>query len=204
MSTNGEAVVETKAKKAPAEIETVKLVAPGDREDGTLEDFVGRRKLNKSHYVDEAGDVWLRLAFRNGELRRLKLRPDLILKYAGHGGEQKFGDETAGLDDVDDMVEAIDQLHQRVNVQGEWTVKREGSGMSGTSTLIKALVEYKGKTVEEVRTFLSSLTQAQKLALRVNPKLEPIIKRIEAEKVSKGAKIDTDALLDQMEAAPTA
>ncbi|MGH9438463.1 MAG: hypothetical protein ACRD22_11355, partial [Terriglobia bacterium] len=79
---------------------------------------------------------------------------------------------------------------------------REAGGMAGTSVLLKAMVEFAQgrKTIEQVKEYLSTKTQAEKLALRNSPKLKPIVERLEAEKVAKGAKIDTDALLAGFEA----
>lgn len=164
--------------------------------DGREVEFVGKRKLLKETILN--GDsVAVRLDFRNGETRLFAIPPELILKAAGHGIEQKLGDETAGTEDVDDMVLDVDALIERLN-KGDWTTKREGGGMAGTSVLLRALVEYSGKAVEEVKKFLTGKTQAEKIALRNSPKVKPIVDRIEAEKASKAAKVDTDALLQQI------
>lgn len=175
--------------KAQTEIVSVNM------QDGRTVDFAGKRKLLKESFVDADGQVSVRLDFRNGETRTLNLREDMIAKYAAHGAEQKLGDEIAGLDDVDDCVIAVDELIERLD-QGEWGVKREGNGMAGTSVLARALAELKGVSIEKVKAFLKTKSQVEKVALRGNPALKPIIDRIEAEKASKGPKIDTDALLN--------
>jgi hypothetical protein len=174
---------------ADTEIETVEMT------DGRKVDFVGKRKLLKTSTIDRENEiVTVRFDFRNGETRLITLPEELILDFAAHGAEQKYGDETAGVQDIDDMVLAIDELDTNIQA-GKWSTRREGSGMAGTSILLRALVELTGKSVEEVKATLSGLSQADKLALRGASKLKPIIERLEAEKASKGAKVDTDALL---------
>lgn len=185
------------AAKEAATIETVKMT------DERLVDFVGKRKLLKESFVKTGDDgkaqVSIRLDFRNGETRTFTIPDTLLLKFAAHGAEQKLGDETAGLEDVEDAVLAIDALVERLNA-GEWGVKREANGMAGTSVLARALVEHTGKTLEQIRTFLSTKSQAEKVALRNNPKVKPIVERIESEKAAKKSNVDTDALLGELSA----
>lgn len=188
MST-AEAEVKASTKKAAPEVETVTM------QDGRKVDFVGKRKLVKeSLFSDDGGHPSIRLDFRNGETRTFQITAELLHKFAAHGAEQKLGDETAGLEDVDDMTLAVDELIDRLN-KGEWSQRREGSGVGGTSVLLRALVEHSGKDVAAVKEFLKGKTQAEKLALRNSSKLKPIVDRLEAEKASKAAKVDTDALL---------
>lgn len=166
--------------------------------DGTVVEFAGKRKMLKSTIIGADGSVAVRLDFRNGQFRLFTIPATLLLKFAGHGAEQKLGDEIAGVDDVEDCVLAIDELVDRLN-DGEWGVKREANALSGTSILLRALAEvYTNKTPEELKTWLKSKTQGDKNALRANPKIKPIIERLEAEKASKGTKVDTDALLGEL------
>lgn len=169
--------------------------------DGRTVEFPGKRKMQKTSYQSENGDLTVRLDFINGETRIVKLNPALINKYALHGAEQKLGDEIAGESDIDDAILAIDQLVERLD-KGEWTQARESGGMSGTSVLVKALVEYNGKPVEVVKAFLKDKTQAQKMALRGAMKpnaqgitLKSIVDRLESEKLAKSASVNTDELL---------
>lgn len=181
--------------KQETAVETVTM------QDGRVVDFAGKRKLLKESMVTPTGEVQVRLDFRNGETRLFTVPPALRDKFAAHGAEQKLGDEIAGTDEVDDCVLAIDNLIDRL-YNGEWTVKRESSGMSGTSVLLRALVEHTGKTAEAIKAFLMGKSQAEKVALRNNPKIKPIVDRIEAEKAAKASKssVDTDALLGELEA----
>lgn len=185
------------AKQEP-QVETVTM------DDGRIVDFPGKRQLLKSSTVDEAaGTVSVRLDFRNGETRLFTIPGALLLQFAAHGAEQKLGDEIAGLKDpatgqeasIEDKVLTIDDLMDRLS-KGEWNVRREGSGMAGASVLIRALVELRGKSVEEVKAFLSGKTHAEKLALREVPQVKAIIQRLEAEKASKRPRVDGEALLE--------
>ena len=178
--------------KTETQVETVTMT------DGRVVDFAGKRKLLKESSVNADGKVQVRLDFRNGETRLFTLPDNLLNKFAAHGAEQKLGDEIAGLNDVEDCVLAVDELIDRL-YNGEWSVKREANGMAGTSVLVRALVEHTGKTVEQIKQFLSGKSQAEKVALRNNPKIKPIVERIEAEKASKKANVDTDAMLGELE-----
>lgn len=179
------------AEAKTPQIETVTMT------DGRIVDFAGKRKLLKESSVTAEGKVQVRLDFRNGETRLFTIPDSLASKFAAHGAEQKLGDEIAGLEDVGDCVLAVDELIDRL-YNGEWGVKREANGMAGTSTLLKALVEHTGKTVEQIKTFLAGKTQAEKVALRNNPKIKPIVQRIEDEKAAKKTNVDTDALLGEL------
>ena len=177
------------------EVETITM------DDGRIVEFPGKRKLLKESIIDDnAGTVQIRLDFRNGETRLFTIPDVLMLKFAAHGAEQKLGDEIAGIkgDDLGDAVLAVDNLMDRLSA-GEWSVKRESNGMAGTSVLIRALVEHTGKDVEAIKEFLKPKSQAEKIALRNNPKIKPIVERLEGEKASK-SNVDTEALLDELEA----
>lgn len=183
----------------PKSIEKVKLT------DGREVEFVGKRKMLKESIFAENETPVIRLDFKNGETRSFKLPPELLYRFAAHGAEQKLGDETAGETDVDDMVLAVDELIDRLSKRaedgsfaGEWNTKREGGGMSGTSVLLKALMELSNKPVEVVKEFLKGKSQAEKIAMRNSAKVKPIIDRLEAEKLAKAEKVDTDALLGQL------
>lgn len=190
VDTTTDTTTATKAPKKETQYETVKM------DDGRVVDFAGKRKLIKESLVSDSGAIQVRLDFRNGETRLFTIPTALQAKFAAHGAEQKLGDEIAGLDDTEDCVLAIDKLMERLEA-GEWGVKREAGGMAGTSVLLRALIEvYAGKkTAEELKAFLSDKSMAEKLALRNNPKIKPVVDRIEAEKAAKNSKVDSSALL---------
>jgi hypothetical protein len=53
---------------------------------------------------------------------------------------------------------------------------------------------------EAIKEFLATKSQAEKIALRNNPKIKVVVDRLEAEKLAKkGGGIDSDALLDDLD-----
>lgn len=185
-------------KKEPTPIQTVTM------DDGRVVEFAGKRRMLKNTVI-ENNEVAVRLDFVNGETRLFKITPELLNRFAGHGAEQKLGDEIAGVEDTEDAIEAIDELIVRLQ-KGEWNVTRaKGQGIAGASILLRALVELTGKPVAQIRESLASKTQEEKLALRRNSKLQPIVARLEAEKNSRKEKkvgVDSDAVLDSLLADP--
>ena len=177
-------------KKPKAEVVTVTM------EDGRKVEFAGKRKVLKDTLIDrEAGTVSIRMDFKNGATRTYPIPEGLLLEFAGHGAEQKYGDNLAGHDgSIEDMVEDSDTLNTQIQAL-KWSAARESTGGAGSSILVLALMEFKGKSKDEVRTFLADKTQADKLALRNHPKIKPIVDRLEAEKSAKtGA--DAEDLLE--------
>jgi hypothetical protein len=163
--------------------------------DGSTVEFNKKQKLVKTS-DPETGSV--RLDFVNGEVRHFTIPEALRGRFAVHGAEQKLGDAIAGENDINDAVLAVDDLIGRLN-NGEWTAQRAAGSFAGTSILLQALVEVSGKTPAEVRDFLSTKNQGEKIALRRSDKLRPTIEKLEAEKAknSKSA-VDTDALLGDL------
>lgn len=206
--------------KAKAEVTVVEMT------DGRKVNFAGKRKVNKETLIDEtkiesdgnvtqlsAGAIKIRMDFRNGETRTLDLPLSLLAKFAGHGAEQKFGDELASPADKplseDDMVVAIDDLYQVISA-GKWGRGRAegGGGVSGASIVVRAIMEVKGWDAERVKTNLQKLldndTSLTRRALYDSFKAEgtltgEVIKRMESEKVKKEAKVDANAALAAME-----
>jgi hypothetical protein len=158
-------------------------------------------KMDDDRVVDpRTGQVAIRLDFVNGETRTFSIPESLMQKCAAHGAEQKLGDEIAGLDDVEDCILAIDELMERLE-RGEWAVKKESNGMAGTSVLARALHEHSGKPIAAIKDFLSKKTQAEKVALRQNASIAPIVARLESEKTKKPSTVDTDGMLEALGAA---
>lgn len=203
--------------KTKAEVENVQM------EDGRTVAFAGKRKVLKETLIDEskiivdgdsvtlgAGAVSIRMDFRSGVTRTYPLAVGQLAKFAGHGGEQKFGDELAAPSDkplsFDDMVLATDELHEQVNVKGKWAATREGSGggFAGASIVVRAICEATGKTVDQVKAFLAAklestpgLTRNKLYDAFRNPNTATgkIIKRMEEEKLSKESALDADEAL---------
>lgn len=183
---------------APAVSKAEKI--PVTMSDGRVVDFNKKQKLVKTSTIADNGDITLRLDFNNGDTRLFSLPANspLYAKFAAHGAEQKLGDATAGESDIADGVVSVDDLIKRLNA-GEWTVTRAAGSFSGTSMLIRALIEASGKSLEDIKAYLENKTQAEKLALRRSEKLKPIIERMESEKTAKsGTTIDTGALLGEL------
>lgn len=150
----------------------------------------------------------LALTFANGET--LTMHGDAltnnIQQYAMlHGLKQKLVDaaaisrnpETGRAASVEDKYQAVKTVYDRL-LAGAWNATREGSGATG-GLLLQALVRmYAGrKTPEELRAFLADKTDAEKTALRKNPRVAQIIETIR-EETGKAANVDTDAMLNEL------
>lgn len=167
--------------------------------DGRVVEFGAKQKLQKNSTIAEDGTVTTELIFRNGEVRAFTPPASLIARFVAHGVEQKLGDCIAGEADPDDQVLAVEDLIARLGA-GEWNVGRSSSGsFAGTSILARALVEVSGKDAATIKTYLSTKTQAEKIALRGSNQLKAVIQRLEAEKSSKTkSTVDTDSLLGEL------
>lgn len=168
--------------------------------DGKIVEFPGKRKMQLEVNIDAEGFLDVRADFLNGETRSFTAAPSKLQNFAKYGASQKFRDTIAGLENVDDAVLAIDDLIELLG-KGEWTATRNSNNsFSGASTLQKAIMKVYGITADKAKAFLKDKTQAQKMALRNNEKLLPVIQEIEAEQTKKVKEsIDTDSLLDELE-----
>lgn len=130
-----------------------------------------------------------------------------VIEYAVfHGLKQKLVDaaaisrnpETGRAATVEDKFQAVKTVFDRLLV-GQWNATREGGGATG-GLLLQALVRmYTGrKTPDELKAFLGDKSDAEKTALRKNPRVAAIIEEIRAE-TGKAANIDTDELLGELE-----
>jgi hypothetical protein len=190
--------------------------------DGRVVQFAGKRKVNKETLIDESkiaveegivqfepGAVCVRMDFRNGDTRTISLPLGLIARFAGHGGEQKFGDELATPADKpmseEDMVIAIDDLNAVIQ-KGDWGRGRAsgGGGVSGASLVVQAIMEATGKDLATVKAYLQKKLDGDKDLTRralydsfrvAGTKTGIIIKRMEEAKLAKTAKVDADAEL---------
>ena len=166
-------------------------------QDGKTYEFSARSKVKKDSYIAPDGSIVTKFVFRNGQVREATLPRDsnLFAKAAAHGMDQKYGDEFAGLDDVEDCIEAFDNLAARIG-RGEWSEKRVSDGMAGTSLLVRALAEVSGATVDQIKAKLSAIDPKQKQALARQTKVAAVISRLKAERDAKKGKVeDADAAL---------
>lgn len=213
MSEEANVEVATEAK-APAKPKTEYTAVT--MRDGRVVQFAGNRQADKT-IVIEGEEVTVRIDFRSGDTVSLKaseMPAETQLKAKGHGMSQKLGDEYADQKKVEDMVLAAESMAERLR-KGEWSVARAaGDSFSGASIVIKAIVEVTGKTVEEVKNFLSGKLEKAKAAGEAlsrkelydsfrnpNSKTGVVIERLEREERSKSSKVDANELLAEVEGA---
>lgn len=150
----------------------------------------------------------LALQFANGEalgLTAAQLANDILEHAVWHGLKQKLVDaaaisrnpETGRAASVEDKYQAVKTVYDRLLV-GQWNATREGGGNAG-GLLFQALCRmYAGrKTPDQLREFLADKTDAEKTALRKNPRVAEIIETIR-EETGKAANVDTDAMLNEL------
>lgn len=151
------------------------------------------------------GNDGLRLAFANGlelVLQTRDLAPSIIAQAVLHGLKQKLVDaaaisrntETGRPATVADKYEAVKAVYDRL-LAGQWNATREGGAPTG-GLLLQALCRmYAGrKTADELKAFLADKTDAEKAALRKNPRIAQHIADIRAEQAKDGG-IDSDDIL---------
>ena len=149
------------------------------------------------------------LTFANDQELRIhasQLTPEIGAHALMHGLKQKLVDaaaisrnpETGRPATVEDKYQAVKTVYDRL-LAGAWNATREGGGATG-GLLLQALVRmYAGrKTPDELRAFLADKTDAEKTALRKNPRGAQIIEDIRIE-TGKAANIDTDEMLGELE-----
>lgn len=205
---------ETKGKPK-AEVQMVKM------QDGREVGFAGKRRVLKETLIDESkvqvaedgvfmasGAVSVRFDLRDGTTKTFVLPNGLMAKFAGHGAEQKYGDELASPADKPlsegDMALALEDLDQRIQA-GEWSAVREGGGgFSGASDVVLAVIETRSTpekplTVDGVKAFLQAKIDAHKgdetpltrpklyASLKQIPEIAAVIKRLQDERMAKTA-----------------
>lgn len=203
---------EVQTKEKPAVLEVTLT-------DGRVVQFAGKRKVLKDTIIDESkiivdsdrvtfleGAVSFQIDFRNGETRKIPLPLSLLAQFAGHGAEQKFGDELATPADKplsdEDAVLAIDDLAATI-AAGKWSKGRAaGSGaVSGAHVVVQAIMEATGKDLATVKAYLQKkLDSDPELSRRAlydsfraaGTKTGAIIAKLEADKKKKEAKVDAD------------
>ena len=157
----------------------------------------------------QIADDTLVLHFANGEVLELnanELSPEIRRMALLHGLKQKLVDaaaisrnpETGRPASPNDKFQAVKAVYDRL-LSGQWNATREGGSGNG-GLLFQALCRmYEGrKTPEEIRAFLDTKTDAEKAALRKNPRVAAVIEEIRAEQ-GKTANVDVDELLGELE-----
>lgn len=123
-----------------------------------------------------------------------------------HGLKQKLVDaaaisrnpDTGKAATPEDKWAAVMEVFQRITGENPtWNKTREGGGGAG-GLLMRALCRmYPAKTPDAIREYLDAKTEAEKTALRKNPKVAEMIETIRAES-GKAANVDTDELLNEL------
>lgn len=213
---------EVAASKPKTEVLAVEMT------DGRTVNFPGKRKVSKETLIDaskielagdilqfQAGALSTRMDFRNGETRTLVWPLSLIAQVAGHGGEQKSGDNLASSAanplSEEDMVVATEDLFSEL-AKGNWGKARGegGGGVAGAGIVVQAIVEATGKDVVFVKAWLQKKIDSTEGLSRkalydsfrvAGTKTGEIIKRLEEAKLAKTAKVDANGALDEMEEA---
>lgn len=154
-------------------------------------------------------DGALILEFRHGEA--LRLHPETLsqeIQRAAllHGLKQKLVDAAAISRDTTTgraatlvtKYDAVKEIFDRITGAGgetpSWNKPRAGGAGGQGGLLARAIARYKNVEVSAAKAYLDRLTDAQKQALRIDPRIATIINELRAES-AKPAGIDTDALL---------
>ena len=156
-----------------------------------------------------ADDGTLVLTFRHGEVLRVhpeSLAPEIQRTAMIHGLKQKLVDAAAISRDtttgraatIITKFDAVKEIFDRITGAGgeapSWNKPRAGGAGGQGGLLARAIARYKNVPVEAAKAYLDRLTDAQKQALRVDPRIATIINELRLES-AKPAGIDTDALL---------
>lgn len=154
-------------------------------------------------------DGALILEFRHGETLRLHpetLNPEIQRAAMLHGLKQKLVDAAAISRDtktgraatIVTKFDAVKEIFDRITGAGgetpSWNKPRAGGAGGQGGLLARAIARYKNVEVTAAKAYLDRLTDAQKQALRVDPRIATIINELRLES-AKPAGIDTDALL---------
>lgn len=162
--------------------------------DGREVEFPGKQKILSEILQGPDGScIGVRFDFRNSEVLEVpRGHGGLSDRFECHGITQKYRDEAAGMEDIDDAYETIMELHVRLG-DGKWSEEREGGG-AGIGVLVRAVAEFKQKPVEEIRDWLKGRSGKERTVLKNFAPIKAIIDRLEAEKAAASG-IDAGALL---------
>ena len=146
------------------------------------------------------------LTFRHGETLRLhpeSLAPEIQRAALLHGLKQKLVDAAAISRDtttgraatIATKFDAVKEIFDRITGENpSWNKPRAGGQGGQGGLLARAIARFKSVPVEAAKAYLERLTDAQKQALRVDPRIATIINELRLES-ARPAGIDTDALL---------
>lgn len=159
--------------------------------------------------VEENGT--LVLTFRHGEILRIhpeSLAPEIQRAAMLHGLKQKLVDAAAISRDtatgraatIVTKYNAVKEIFDRIThaTAPSWNKPRAGGAGGQGGLLARAIARFKSVPVEAAKAYLERLADAQKQALRVDPRIATIINELRAES-TKPAGINTDALLNGLD-----
>jgi len=122
------------------------------------------------------------------------MSPAILSTLILHGLTQKLADKCAtssGSLTENEKWDAMNTVYAVLHA-GQWSIKSEGAG----SLLFRALLELSPNADRvELRATVDKWTPAERRAVSANPKVAPIIRRLESERVSD---VDSDELLDNL------
>lgn len=156
--------------------------------------------------TDLFGSV-LTINFSNGEELSIdanKLSEDIKLAAMLHGLKQKLCDGAAIPRDtstgrsatIDDKFAAVKAIHDRlISVGGTWNANREGEQKQQGGMFLRAMMAITGKSHEEMKKSLETMSKEQIAALKKNPKVIDKMAELEALNVKPEALAASDALL---------
>lgn len=171
--------------------------------DGRKVSFSGKQRMKKDTWI-ENGELHTRFDFIHGETYTYVLPKALYALFALHGASQKLGDSASDCKTPEDMYEAVSTTGDRLKSEDDWNAKREGGGFGGAHVIVRALMELKNRTREQVQAWIEGKLESteglsrKKLydSLRATEALKPIIARLEAESTSKNKQLGEDLLAD--------
>ena len=158
--------------------------------------------------IAEGGN--LTLTFRHGERLTVfvdQLAPEIQRAAMVHGLKQKLVDAAAISRDtatgraatIATKFDAVKEIFDRITGENpSWNKPRAGGAGGQGGLLARAIARYKSVSIEQAKAYLDRLTDAQKQALRVDPRIAAVINELRAES-AKPAGINTDALLDGLD-----
>lgn len=190
---------------------------PGNRPNERIGGFTMNAQAKQSAITTTVEGNVLTLTFSNGKALTLNageiqtfvpgdLSAEVMASAMLHGLKQKLVDAAAISRDpsngraatIETKYNAVKEVFDRL-IAGQWNKQREGGTATGGLLLAALIRAYPAKTEEQLRAFLSGKTDAEKAALRKNPKIAAIIEEIKAERGAEPSAVGDD-LLAELEA----
>ena len=140
----------------------------------------------KFKLASNGGGVEISLQYSDGEIVEYVLPISLNQQAAGYGALRKLGDLANGKTELPELKKQVAAMLDRWDA-GQWNNYK---GPGGTSVVMKALMELKGKSASEVREFLAGKTMQQKADIKHLPEVAAIVRRLSKPKAVPGDLLD--------------